>query len=122
MMSCQRCSTLNCAANVKHFSVGCDVEKITPFDEAVAWECLTDKELSWVKRALIGSNRDRAFIRLWVRKEAYVKAVGRGLGIKPRSFSVLSGKSSLGWRFRDLDFPDGYLGCAVALESSQNDG
>ena len=99
--------------------VGCDVERIAPFDEIVARACLTDEELAWVGCQPPGLARDRAFFRLWVRKEAYVKAVGRGLGIKPRSFSVLSGKSPLGWRFRDLDFPDGYLGCAVALESSQ---
>lgn len=96
--------------------VGCDVEKIAPFDEAVARECLTDEELAWVKRSPSGFERDRAFIRLWVRKEAYVKAVGRGFGIEPKSFSALSGKLPPGWRFRDLDFPDGYLGCAAVLE------
>ena len=93
--------------------VGCDVERIVPFDEAVARECLTDEELATVKRASPGLDRDKAFIRLWVRKEAYVKAVGRGLGIELKSFSVLSGKFPSGWCFRDLDFPGGYLGCTV---------
>ena len=93
--------------------VGCDVEKIAPFDEAVARECLTDAELATVKRASSGLDRDRAFIRLWVRKEAYVKAVGRGFRIEPKAVSVLPGEFPSGWRFRDLDFPDGYLGCAV---------
>ena len=93
--------------------VGCDVEKIAPFDEAVARECLTDAELATVKRAPSGSGRDRAFIRLWVRKEAYVKAVGRGFRIEPKSVSVLPGEFPPGWCFRDLDFPGGYLGCAV---------
>ena len=95
--------------------VGCDVERIAPFDEAVARECLTDEELAWVKRAPFGSDRDRAFIRLWVRKEAYVKAVGRGFGIEPKLVSVLPGEFPPSWRFRDLDFPDGYLGCTVGL-------
>ena len=95
--------------------VGCDVEKIAPFDEAVARECLTDAELATVKRASPGLDRDREFIRLWVRKEAYVKAVGCGFGIGPKSISVLSDETPPGWCFRDLDFPDGYLGCTVGL-------
>ena len=93
--------------------VGCDIERIVPFDEAVARECLMDEELARVGRAPSGPDRDRAFIRLWVRKEAYVKAVGRGFSIEPRSVSVLAGKFPPGWCFRDLDFPGGYLGCAV---------
>lgn len=97
--------------------VGCDVERIAPFDEAVARECLTDNELSWVKKAPFGSDRDRAFIRLWVRKEAYAKAIGRGFGIEPKSFSVLSGEFPAGWCFRDLDFPDGYLGCMAICKT-----
>ena len=97
--------------------VGCDVERIVPFDEAVARQCLTDGELAWVKRAQPGLDRDRKFIRLWVRKEAYVKAVGRGFSIEPKSFSVLLGEFPPGWCFRDLDFPDGCLGCTVGLLS-----
>ena len=93
--------------------VGCDVERIVPFDEAVARQCLTDGELAWVKRAQPGLDRDREFIRLWVRKEAYVKAVGCGFSIEPKSFSVLLGEFPPGWCFRDLDFPGGYLGCTV---------
>ena len=93
--------------------VGCDVERIVPFDESVARQCLTDEELAAVKGATPGLDRDREFIRLWARKEAYVKAVGRGLGIEPKSVSVLAGEFPPGWRFRDLDFPDGCLGCAV---------
>ena len=94
--------------------VGCDVERIVPFDEAVARECLTDEELATVKRALPGLDRDRAFVRLWVRKEAYAKAVGRGFDIDPKSVSVLSGESPRGFFFQDFDFGDGYLGCAAS--------
>ena len=95
--------------------VGCDVERIAPFDEAVARECLTDEELATVRRSSPGSDRDRAFIRLWVRKEAYVKAVGRGFDIEPKSVSVLAGEFPSGWCFRDFDFPDGYLGSVAGI-------
>ena len=101
-------------AAVNDHPIGCDVERIVPFDEAVARECLTDEELETVKKASPGLDRDREFIRLWVRKEAYVKAIGRGFGIEPKSVFILSGEILPCWRFRDLDFPDGYLGCAVA--------
>ena len=100
-------------AAVSDRPVGCDVERIAPFDEAVARECLTDEELARIERASPGSDRDRAFIRLWVRKEAYVKALGRGFSAEPKSVSVLAGKFPPGWCFRDLDFPDGCLGCAA---------
>ena len=101
-------------AAVSDRPVGCDVERISPFDEAVARECLTDGELVWVQRAQPGSDRDRAFIRLWVRKEAYVKAVGRGLGIDLKSVSILPKESPQGWSFRDFDFADGHLGCVAS--------
>ncbi len=101
-------------AAVSDRPVGCDVERIMPFDEGVARECLTDRELTWVKRAQPGSDRDRAFIRLWVRKEAYVKAVGKGLGIDLKSVSLLPDESPQGWSFRDFDFADGHLGCVAS--------
>ena len=101
-------------AAVSDRPVGCDVERIVPFDEGVARECLTDGELAWVKRAQPGSDRDRAFIRLWVRKEAYVKAVGKGLGIDLKSVSLLPEESPQGWSFRDFDFADGHLGCVAS--------
>ena len=93
--------------------IGCDVEKIVPFDEAVARECLTDEELETVKMASPGLDRDRAFIRLWVRKEACVKAVGRGFDIDQKLVPVLSDEFQQDCFFRDLDFADGYLGCVV---------
>ena len=108
-------------AAVSDLPVGCDVERIVPFDEGVARECLTDEELAWVKRSHPGLDRDRMFVRLWVRKEAYVKAVGRGLGIELKSFSVLPGKCPANWCFRNLDYPDGCLGCVVSVRNSETD-
>ena len=99
--------------------VGCDVEQVASLDGSAARECLTDAELESIER-LAGPERDRAFVRLWARKEAYVKAVGRGLGIDPKSISVLRGKlPSDGWRLVDLDFEDDYLGCIVCRESQK---
>ena len=93
--------------------VGCDVERIVPFDEAVARECLTDEELALARNLPSGSGRDMAFIRLWVRKEAYAKAVGRGFGIEPKTFAALTGDFPRGWGFSDFDYADGHLGCVA---------
>ena len=62
-----------------------------------------------------GAARDRAFIRLWVRKESYVKAVGRGLDIDLSTFSALDMPPSSGWIWHDFDFGDGHIGCVCAI-------
>lgn len=95
--------------------VGCDVERIRSLDEAVVREALTVAEFRWLGRFPFGAERDRAFARLWVRKESYVKAVGRGFEIEPKSFAVLPDDSPSGWAFRDMDFDDGHLGCVAIL-------
>lgn len=92
--------------------VGCDVERVGPFDGAVARECLTRAEQESIE-CLTGLEKDRAFARLWVRKEAYAKAVGRGFGVEPKLFAALPGAFPPGWSVDDLDFGDGYLGCVV---------
>ena len=45
-----------------------------------------------------GSERALQFVRLWTLKEAYVKAVGRGIGARPglKAFSVSLKRSSNG--------------------------
>ena len=74
-------------AAVSDRPVGCDVEKIESFDET--------------------------FVRRWVRKEAYLKAVGCGFGLETNPVPDLSGDLPAGWRSRDFDFGDGHLGCVV---------
>ena len=74
-------------AAVSDRPVGCDVEKTESFDEA--------------------------FVRRWVRKEAYLKAVGCGFGLESNPVPDLSGSLPAGWQSRDFDFGDGYLGCVV---------
>ena len=54
--------------------------------------------LCWVPGCAEGSERARHFVRLWTLKEAYVKAVGRGIGARPglRAFSVALEPSTQG--------------------------
>ena len=54
--------------------------------------------LCWVPGCAEGPERARHFVRLWTLKEAYVKAVGRGIGARPglRAFSMVLEPSSDG--------------------------
>jgi 4'-phosphopantetheinyl transferase len=69
--------------------VGVDIEKIEPekCDATVAHTIFTHQELGewW---SLPEQLRARGFFCGWVRKEAFVKAVGRGMSLDLKSFSV----------------------------------
>ena len=59
-------------------SLGVDVEWVTAgvYDPRSADLVLSPDELRWIERH---ANRDRAFLRCWVRKEAYAKVGGMGM-------------------------------------------
>ena len=97
-------------AAVSDAEVGCDVERIAPVDGGMLRAVLCEVERAWLAE-LPGAARDRAFIWLWVRKESYVKAVGRGLDVAPATFSALAVPPTSGWTWRDFDSGDGHLGC-----------
>ena len=100
-------------AAVSDAEVGCDVERIVPVDDGMLKMSLTDAERTSLT-SLFGEARDRTFIRLWVRKESYVKAIGRGMDVDLSTFSVLDRPPSPGWIWRDFDFGDGHLGSVCA--------
>lgn len=102
-------------AAVSDAEVGCDVERIVSIDDGMLRTSLAEAERMHLA-ALSGETRDRAFIRLWVRKESYAKAVGRGLDVDLSSFSALDGPPTSEWTWRDFDFGDGHLGCVCALK------
>ena len=101
-------------AAVSDAEVGCDVERIVPIDDGMMKTALCDSERASLS-ALSGAARDREFIRLWVRKESYAKAVGLGLDIDLSAFSALAAPPTSGWAWRDFDFGDGHLGCVCVL-------
>lgn len=103
-------------AAVSDVEVGCDVERIVPVDGGMLKASLTDAEQEGLA-PLSGADRDRAFIRLWVRKESYAKAVGRGLNIDLSGFSAQGVPPETGWTWRDFDFGDGHLGCVCACRN-----
>ena len=96
--------------------VGCDIERIGPVSADVLRACLTDAERAEVEAAGDGEARARAFCRFWVRKESYVKALGRGLSVEPKTIAAEPREWPGGWLCRDLDFTDSYLG-AVTVQA-----
>ena len=61
------------------FEVGIDVERIATFKEQVGRYVLSDEEYQSVVEA---EDCDRAFTRLWTKKEAFLKMTGEGVGSK----------------------------------------
>ena len=104
-------------AAVSDAEVGCDVERIMRIDDGMLKLSLVDAERTRLA-AFSGEARDREFIRLWVRKESYVKAVGEGMDIGLSTFSALDTPPSSDWVWQDFDFGDGHLGCVCSRLSS----
>ena len=111
--------------------IGVDVEKIRPTDDfsVIAESHFTPAESAFLFRHA-PADRARAFFRCWTRKEAYIKALGKGLSIPLNSFDTLidggrSGRRVAGipdgpdvanWWLEDLGAPENYM-AAVAVET-----
>ena len=68
--------------------VGVDAEAVRPLPpRAIVAQLLTEQELQALDRAP-ADERDVAFTRAWVRKEAALKAVGVGLAVEPSLVEV----------------------------------
>ncbi|MBR2824554.1 MAG: 4'-phosphopantetheinyl transferase superfamily protein [Clostridia bacterium] len=72
--------------------MGCDVERIGRGMEKMAERYFHPEELAYLKA--FGGEEDapwqRAFTRIWTRKESYVKMTGRGIGEAIGGFSVMA--------------------------------
>ena len=67
--------------------VGVDVEPVRPLPEAMLIACrwFSAPEIRWIAAS---DDRDRAFLRCWVCREAFLKATGEGLGRPLDSFAL----------------------------------
>jgi 4'-phosphopantetheinyl transferase len=115
-------------------SVGIDLELARPFAEVegIAERFFSEPEIAAL-RDVAEARRGAAFVRVWARKEAYVKARGGGLSIPLGQFSVLSGwtepaapvrfmpgasDSGKRWFVADVVAPPGFA-AAVAYEGAE---
>jgi len=95
--------------------IGIDVERIRGVEDAegIAKRFFAPEELTQIA-ALRAEERDHAFLKLWTRKEAYLKATGDGLSGSPDALSVLLDEST--WRIHELTPADGFIG-ALAIRN-----
>lgn len=105
--------------------LGVDIEHVRPVPDAdqLSKRFFSPEECEDIIK-LLGMARAAAFLRCWVRKEAYIKAVGSGMSIPLESFrvSALPGHLAIlpppgetrDWRLRDLCVGPEYIG-AIAF-------
>ena len=105
--------------------IGIDIEQLrddTPFPDMarLAFSPREQKELF----ALPDHQQRSAFYRCWTRKEAYMKACGRGFALRSNSFDInlhqetpavlISPDDLSHWTLEDVAAPEGYCAALVA--------
>ena len=85
--------------------VGADVQKVKPVHLSIARR-LNFRERDWLA-AWPAPEQTKAFFRIWVRKEAWVKAVSEDRLLAIDQEDVMHDLP--GWHFTDYDLADGYL-------------
>lgn len=105
-------------------ALGIDIEALDAVADldALARVCLSPDEQAAFAGLADDAVRREAFLRLWVRKEACLKAIGQGLRIEPSAFSVGFAPPGDDWpalvRDADLrvsDLDPGLAGFAAAI-------
>jgi len=94
-------------AYCKEGRLGIDLEKIKPIEQRYFLEQWTLEELQYIEKEGL-----EAFYRCWTRKEAIIKADGKGLGIMLNNFSVRSDEVILHdqkWFLYPVSVPEGYI-------------
>lgn len=73
-----------------HSTVGVDIEEVRPIHDfnSVGQIAFADAELAALAAAA-PADRASVFYRTWVRKEAYLKLTGEGMGAAPRDIAIL---------------------------------
>jgi 4'-phosphopantetheinyl transferase len=110
--------------------IGADVEQLRTLDSfpAIAQSNFTTQERAYISGFPPEQQQD-AFYKCWTRKEAFIKAVGKGLSIPLNTFDASIPEGQPGrritapkeapdvesWWLSDLSAPEGYAG-AVAVE------
>lgn len=119
------------AVAAAHEPVGVDLEAVRP----LAAEDLAARFFGDDERRLVAGAADppAAFVRLWTRKEALLKATGEGItgglagapGLPPPGADPASPlrvvRAGRAWTITDVDAPPGYA-AAVAVADSGDDG
>lgn len=68
--------------------VGCDIEKIRENTNDIAARYFTEEERNAIDST---EKKDEMFFRIWTLKESYIKALGLGLSLSLKDFSIITG-------------------------------
>lgn len=111
--------------------VGCDVERKTEFDGALASYVMTRQELQQIYGLESEAKQQEMFFRLWTLKESYMKATGLGIRLEPGSFGMKVEKESINvippvdereFYFKEYDMDDGYCYSCCSLSDEFSEG
>ena len=118
----------------RDYPVGIDVERLDGAggEDLIARRFFTSREAEWIAR-LEGQPKNKAFLEIWTRKEAYLKATGLGLqpslgdvDVSPSENSPgihsIAGPSSTTWRLIPLFPAAGYVATLALPLASTGDG
>lgn len=99
------------AAVFAETAAGIDIERIGEAKMDLARRFFTGEECDFLESLGDRDAADREFIKIWTRKESYIKAVGMGMSLPLDSFSVLDEKvyGEQTYHLRSFDVPDGYF-------------
>lgn len=73
---------------VSDVPVGIDVEKIKPTDYGISERFFSEEEHNYIIRKE-GQQKLDSFYDLWTLKESYIKAIGKGLHMSLKDFSII---------------------------------
>jgi 4'-phosphopantetheinyl transferase len=98
--------------------VGIDLEKINPQSNLIdlASQFCSADEMEALRHSP-QSQQQQTFFRLWVRKEAILKATGEGFSRSPFELTVNQSGSKMPWQLQDLAIDPDYA-AAIAIEGS----
>lgn len=114
-----------------HQEIGVDIEKIEPdFREDVAKRFFSSQEYAQLMD-LTGSARNKAFYQIWSRKEALIKAMGKGLFTPLTDFSInlsqtkesvslMYSGQQVNYYIENIYVPDGYQAAIATVEPIEN--
>ena len=91
---------------VSETPIGIDIEAIRPLNEGLVQKAMNPQEQAQIAAA---ANPEQEFIRLWTRKEAYVKMLGTG--IISDMHQILQDTEALQWH-EIVDINKGYI-CTI---------
>ena len=111
--------------------IGIDIEKVHEINdlENIAVNNFSSREFKYLNST---SDKRNTFFKIWTRKEAFIKATGKGMYYPLKSFSVSINPSgnreklvifnhpikSKFWSITEINTPDGYI-ASLAIKSNK---